>query len=125
MGKGSLSYDNLANGSTSGVSDVSFKGHVWSAAMDTSSSDLVQGFFAPALSNAVRYDRAVGYFSSGWLRGNARGMLQFATNGGRGRWVTSTQTEQGQSSVSYDGRHWRDAILGTGDRASKPPPLDE
>lgn len=35
------------------------------------------------------YDRAVGYFSSGWLRDNAEGMLQFAANGGRGRWVTS------------------------------------
>jgi superfamily II DNA or RNA helicase len=37
----------------------------------------------------VRYDRAVGYFSSGWLRANAKGMLRFAANGGKGRWVTS------------------------------------
>jgi hypothetical protein len=37
----------------------------------------------------VSYDRAVGYFSSGWLRANAKGMLEFATNGGKGRWITS------------------------------------
>ena len=57
--------------------------------MDTSSNDLVQEFFTPALSKAVRYDRAVGYFSSGWLRANAKGMMEFATNGGKGRWITS------------------------------------
>lgn len=57
--------------------------------MDTSSNDFVQEFFTPALNRAVGYDRAVGYFSSGWLRANVEGMVQFATNEGRGRWVTS------------------------------------
>jgi DNA phosphorothioation system restriction enzyme len=57
--------------------------------MNTSGDDLAQDFFMPALRRAVRYDRAVGYFSSGWLKDNARGMLGFAANGGRGRWVTS------------------------------------
>lgn len=89
MGKRPLSYDDTASRSTSDISDGLLKDHVWPIAMDTSSSDLVQEFFAPALSKAVRYDRAVGYFSSGWLRTNAKGMLKFAANGGRGRWVTS------------------------------------
>jgi hypothetical protein len=66
MGKGPLSYD-AASGGTSGISAVSLKDHIWSVAMDTSSADLVQEFFVPALSRAIRYDRAVGYFSSGWL----------------------------------------------------------
>jgi hypothetical protein len=57
--------------------------------MDTSSNDFVQEFFTPALSRAVGYDRAVGYFSSEWLRANAEGMVQFAANEGSGRWVTS------------------------------------
>jgi len=43
----------------------------------------------PALSTSVYYDRGVGYFSSGWLRITAKGMVQFAANGGRARWVTS------------------------------------
>jgi hypothetical protein len=57
--------------------------------MDTSSHDLVAAFFAPLLSRAMRYDRGVGFFSSAWLRINAQGMLAFAANGGRARWVTS------------------------------------
>lgn len=63
--------------------------HAWPVALNTSGADLTRDFFTPALSRAVRYDRAVGYFSSGWLRTNAKGMLGFAANGGRGRWVTS------------------------------------
>jgi len=57
--------------------------------LDTSSSDLIADFFVPALSTSVYYDRGVGYFSSGWLRITAKGMIQFAANGGRARWVTS------------------------------------
>ena len=57
--------------------------------MDTSSHDLVGGFFVPLLLCAVRYDRGVGFFSSSWLRINAQGMVAFAGNGGRARWVTS------------------------------------
>lgn len=61
--------------------------------MDTSSHDLVRDFFAPVLACAQRYDRGVGFFSSSWLRINARGMLAFAGNGGRARWVTSPMLE--------------------------------
>src|SRR5258708_1044728 len=57
--------------------------------MDTSDHDLVSDFFTPLLSNSVLYDRGVGFFSSGWLRINCSGMVAFANNGGRARWVTS------------------------------------
>ena len=57
--------------------------------MDTSTHDLSTEFFTPLLSNSIRYDRGVGYFSSGWLGINAKGMLEFANNSGRARWVTS------------------------------------
>jgi len=57
--------------------------------MDTSNHDLVSDFFTPLLSNSVLYDRGVGFFSSGWLRINCHGMVDFANNGGRARWVTS------------------------------------
>ncbi len=57
--------------------------------MDTSEHDLTSEFFMPLLSISVRYDRGVGYFSSGWLRMNSEGMITFANNGGRARWVTS------------------------------------
>jgi superfamily II DNA or RNA helicase len=57
--------------------------------MDTSSHDLVSDFFVPALTVSLRYDRGVGFFSSGWLRVAAKGMVAFAANDGRARWVTS------------------------------------
>lgn len=57
--------------------------------LDTSGADLMREFFVPALSRATFYDRAVGYFSSGWLRAASVGMERFAAGGGRGRWITS------------------------------------
>jgi DNA phosphorothioation system restriction enzyme len=57
--------------------------------MDTSEYDLTLNFFKPLLSASIHYDRGVGYFSSGWLRMNGEGMIAFANNGGRARWVTS------------------------------------
>ena len=57
--------------------------------IDTSSNDLFVDFFIPALKASVQYDRGVGFFSSGWLRLAARGMVEFAANGGKARWVTS------------------------------------
>lgn len=57
--------------------------------MDTSSSDLIADLFVPALKESVRYDRGVGYFSSGWLRIAAKGMAALAANGGKARWITS------------------------------------
>lgn len=57
--------------------------------MDTSSNDLIADFFVPILAESIRYDRGVGYFSSGWMRMTAEGMAAFAENSGRARWVTS------------------------------------
>jgi len=62
--------------------------------IDTSSSDIIADFFVPALNASVRYDRGVGYFSAGWLRLTAHGMVAFAANGGRARWVTSPILDQ-------------------------------
>ncbi|MCP4419197.1 MAG: DEAD/DEAH box helicase family protein [Chloroflexi bacterium] len=59
------------------------------ATMDTSTADMTVDFYVPALSVSVRYDRGVGFFSSGWLRMVAQGLLPFAANGGRARIITS------------------------------------
>ena len=67
-----------------GLKDIYFK-HVY----DSSSCSIVDEFFVPALSNSYYYDRGVGYFSSGWLREASLGMINFAENGGKARWVTS------------------------------------
>lgn len=57
--------------------------------MNTSDNDITKEFFEPCLSWASRYDRGVGYFTSSWLRVNARGITQFAANGGKVRWIIS------------------------------------
>lgn len=57
--------------------------------IDTSSANMVTHFYEPALSVSMRYDRGVGFFSSGWLRMVARGLVAFAANGGQARIITS------------------------------------
>ena len=57
--------------------------------LNTSDHDLIQDFFVPALSRSMKYDRGVGFFSSSWLRIAAKGMVEFAKNDGKARWVTS------------------------------------
>ena len=57
--------------------------------LDTSSHDLIADFFSPLLAASIKYDRGVGFFSSGWLRVAAAGMVAFAAGGGKARWVTS------------------------------------
>jgi superfamily II DNA or RNA helicase len=59
--------------------------------IDASTNTIIKDFFIPCLSNSVRYDRAVGYFTSGWLNYAASGMVRFADNGGQARWITSPQ----------------------------------
>ncbi len=58
-------------------------------ALNTSRHNLIEQFFLPLLKNSVRYDRGVGYFSSGWIKETFAGMLEFAKNGGKARWITS------------------------------------
>ena len=80
--------------------------------MDTSSHDIVGDFFVPMLRNATRYDRGVGYFSSGWLRANAQGMVDVAANGGRARWITSPNLSEADWKHLRKGeRARRDAVL--------------
>jgi hypothetical protein len=81
------------------------------AVLDTSTHDLTRDFFAPLLSNAVRYDRGVGFFSSGWLRINAQGMVAFAHNGGRARWVTSPILDTADWEALQAGDAARDEIV--------------
>lgn len=57
----------------------------YSSMEDNISEDLI----IPILSNAKRYDRAVGFFSSTWMKEVAKGLAIFAKNGGRARIVTS------------------------------------
>ncbi len=57
----------------------------------TSEHDPVAEFFDPVLERAIKYDIAVGYFSSAWLRDAAHGISRFALNGGKARWIISPE----------------------------------
>lgn len=59
--------------------------------LNTSDHDLIADFFVPALSHAWRYDRGVGYFSSGWLRLAARGIVMLAYK----LWVIALRNQSG------------------------------
>ncbi|BAF70781.1 DNA phosphorothioation system restriction enzyme [Nitratiruptor sp. SB155-2] len=56
---------------------------------NTSESDIIKDFFTPAFENSTRYKRGVGYFTSGWLSQNAKGLAKFIENGGKAQYITS------------------------------------
>ena len=64
------------------------------ACLNTSENDLAHDLFEPCLDWATRFDRGVGFFTSGWLYYASRGMASFASRGGHARWITSPIIEQ-------------------------------
>ena len=68
---------------------LNLRNREWHRILNTSDHDFMEDFFIPALSLSVKYDRGVGFFSSGWFRQAAKGLTQFAANGGKARWITS------------------------------------
>lgn len=56
---------------------------------NTSKNDMVQDFYFPMFLNSIKYKRGVGYFTSGWLQENAKGLAHFVENGGTVQFITS------------------------------------
>ena len=67
--------------------------------LDTSVDDPVSKLFVPLLTVAKRYDVAVGYFSTSWIRDAAEGIAHLAMNGGKARWVFSPELTEGDWSA--------------------------
>ncbi|WP_162466150.1 DEAD/DEAH box helicase [Streptomyces taklimakanensis] len=67
-----------------------------------SSDRILETFYVPALSRAVRYDRSVGYFRSSSLSVAARGLSRFVNGGGRVRLLCGAEVSPGD----------REALLG-------------
>lgn len=57
--------------------------------LDTSEDDLVKELYLPCLKWAKRFDRGVGFFTTGWITYNISGMSDFASRGGKVRLITS------------------------------------
>ncbi len=66
---------------------MALKDHKWLGVYRSGDQNLLKDFYAPALESAVRYDRAVGYFSSEVLSMNLQGITSLIRNGGRMRLI--------------------------------------
>ena len=58
--------------------------------LDSSNHSLAKDFFIPVLSEAITYDRGVGYFTSGWLKEISQAVIPLVERGGKIRLLTST-----------------------------------
>lgn len=57
--------------------------------LNTSEDDMVEELYQPCLRWAERFDRGVGYFTTGWITYNVAGLSDFASRNGKMRLVTS------------------------------------
>ena len=57
--------------------------------LDTSEDNLIDELYTPCVKWAERFDRGVGYFTTGWLTYNVAGLSDFASRGGKMRLITS------------------------------------
>ena len=57
--------------------------------LDTSEDNLVEELYLPCLKWADKFDRGVGFFTSGWIAYNIDGMSDFASRRGKIRLITS------------------------------------
>ena len=74
---------------------------------DSEEDNILQDFYIPALSNAVIYNRAVGYFDAKVLTTAARGLASFISNGGYMRLIvgaTLSDDEYEAIALGYDTR---------------------
>lgn len=74
----------------------------------TSTDQLLQDLYIPALSRSLTYDRGVGYFTSGWLRLAATGLAALAANGGRARILASPILDSDDCAAIVEGENARD-----------------
>lgn len=57
--------------------------------LDTSEYDLIEELYLPCIKWADRFDRGVGFFTTGWITYNVTGLSDFASRGGKMRLITS------------------------------------
>ena len=81
---------------------------VFPESLDTSHDNIVEALYVPGLSNSVRYDRGVGYFTSGWMTQVAEGLVPFASNGGKMRLITSPYLSSSDWSAVKQGHDARE-----------------
>ena len=73
--------------------DVSFRDQAI-ASLYTPADNRLEGFYIPALKQAVRYDRVTGYYRSSSLVVAAAGVSRFVANGGTMRIIAGTELDE-------------------------------
>lgn len=68
---------------------MSIRDLLFAKAYNSDSDDILQDFYVPALSEAVKYDRLAGFFSSTSLAVAARGIIGLLRNNGHMRMIVS------------------------------------
>ena len=66
---------------------MSLKDYQWKSVYRSGDQNLLKDFYKPVLSNAIRYDRAVGYFSAETLAMNLQGISSLIANDGKMRLI--------------------------------------
>lgn len=72
--------------------------------------NIVDEFYTPLLSNAVSYDRAVGFFSSSVLLELSKGLINLIYNNGKMRLITSPRLKEDDINAIERGYSERDVI---------------
>lgn len=72
--------------------------------------NIVEDFYIPLLSNAKKYDRAVGFFSSSVLIELSKGLINLVKNGGKMRLITSPKLQEQDIQAMKDGYDKREII---------------
>ena len=90
---------------------MAFKNINLKVAYDSDEDNILDNFYIPLLSNAVRYDRLAGYFSSASFAMSAKGMVQFLKNKGKMRLVTSVRIPKADQDAIREGLTNPDEVI--------------
>ncbi|WP_430425102.1 DEAD/DEAH box helicase family protein [Phenylobacterium sp.] len=81
----------------------------------TESDSILEDFYIPALSQAVTYDRAVGYFSAGMISYAAQGLSAFVENEGKMRLIIGGELAPEDAEAMQEGYDTRALVAKFGD----------
>ncbi|HEU0021187.1 MAG TPA: SNF2-related protein, partial [Dehalococcoidia bacterium] len=82
----------------------------WKVLYDSDETSLIQEFYEPVLSTALRYDRTTGYFSAGVLTLVARGIEGLVRNGGKMRLLVGCILHQEDLAAIEKGYSLRETV---------------
>lgn len=82
----------------------------WKAKYTPEDGDLLEKFYLPALSCAVRYERSTGYFNAGALAAAAKGIEHLVRNEGRMRLIVGCTLDEAEADAITRGQSVRETV---------------